>query len=99
MTEEKKLSPQERINLLSKKIDEIKELSDHCVILANVEAEGLEDDTFVAAKGRTIVQAQMICYFFERVPKVYKSFQIFNIMNEAEDIITKDTENANKEDK
>lgn len=41
----------------------------------------------------------MIDCFFKCAPKVYKSFQIFNIMNEAEDIITKDTENANKEDK
>ena len=41
----------------------------------------------------------MIDCFFKHAPKVYKSFQIFNIMNEAEDIITKDTENANKEDK
>lgn len=94
MTEEK-ISPQERMNLLSEKIDEIKELSDHCVILTNVEAEG----TFVAAKGKVTVQAQMIDSFFKCAPKVYKSFQIFNIMNEAEDIITKDTENANKEDK
>jgi|GEM_PF-2066026 len=98
MTEEK-ISPQERINLLSEKIDEIKELSDHCVILTNVEAEGLEGGTFVAAKGKVTVQAQMIDCFFKCAPKVYKSFQIFNIMNEAEDIITKNTENADKEDK
>lgn len=98
MTEEK-ISPQERMNLLSEKIDEIKELSDHCVILINVEAEDLEGGTFVAAKGKVTVQAQMIDCFFKCAPKVYKSFQIFNIMNEAEDIITKDTENANKEDK
>lgn len=72
MTEEK-ISPQERINLLSEKIDEIKELSDHCVILTNVEAEGLEGDTFVVAKGKVTVQAQMIDCFFKHAPKVYKS--------------------------
>lgn len=84
MTEEE-ISPQERMNLLSEKIDEIKELSDHCVILTSVEAEDLEGGTFVAAKGKVIVQAQMIDCFLKCAPKVYKSFQIFNIMNEAED--------------
>lgn len=95
MTEEKKLSFQERINLLSEKIDEIKELSDHCVILTNIEAEGLEGNTFIAAKGQAKAQIELIGCFFKHSPKVYRLFQIFNIM----DIITKDTENADKEDK
>lgn len=74
MTEEK-ISPQERKNLLSEKIDEIKELSDHCVILTNVEAEGLEGGTFVAAKGKVTVQAQMIDCFLSALPKCTNHFK------------------------
>lgn len=95
MTEEKKLSSQERINLLSEKIDEIKELSDYCVILADVDTEDIEYNKFVSTRGAVEYQAQLIRSFFNHHPEVYRLFQIFI----SKDIITKDTENADKEDK
>ncbi len=86
MTEEKKLSPQERINLLSKKIDEIKELSDYCVILADIDAEDIEYNKFVSTKGAVENQAQLIRSFFKHHPEVYRLFQIF--ISKDKDIIT-----------
>ncbi len=92
MTEEKKLSPQERINLLCKKIDEIKELSDYCVILADIDAEDIEYNKFVSTKGAVENQAQLIRSFFNHHPEVYRLFQIFI----SKDIITKDTKMPTK---
>ena len=85
MTEEK-ISPQERINLLSEKIDEIKELSDYCVILADIDAEDIEYNKFVSTKGAVENQAQLIRSFFKHHPEVYRLFQIF--ISKDKDIIT-----------
>ena len=70
MTEEKKLSPKERYDLINQKIIEIKELADDCVLLACVDNASKEANTIIASVGKAGKQAQMIDVFIKSCPHV-----------------------------
>lgn len=53
MTEEKKLSPKERYDLINQKIDEIKELADDCVLLVHVDDASTEAKYSLSGKRKS----------------------------------------------
>lgn len=81
MTEEKKLPPKERYDLINQKIDEIKELADDCVLLVHVDNASKEADVLLAAGGNAGKQAIMIDRFINECPLVRNAISLIRLKN------------------
>ena len=90
MTEEKKLTPKERYDLINQKMDEIKELADDCVLLARVDNASKEANTTFTAEGKAGIQAQMIDEFIHRCPSVEKNMALLGLKNILESVCKDD---------
>lgn len=86
MTEEKKLPPKERYDLINKKIDEIKELADDCVLLVHVDNASKEANALLAAEGNAGKQAIMIDRFINECPHVRNVISLIRLKNIIEGV-------------
>lgn len=86
MTEEKKLPPKERYDLINKKIDEIKELADDCVLLVHVDNASKEANALFAAEGNAGKQAIMIDRFINKCPHVGNVISLIRLKNIIEGV-------------
>lgn len=93
MTEEKKLSPKERYDLINKKIDEIKELADDCVLLVHFDDASTEANALLVGKGKTGKQAIMIDRFINECPNVGKVMALIGLKNIVEGVSKDDKTN------
>lgn len=86
MTEEKKLPPKERYDLINQKIDEIKELADDCVLLVHVDNASKEANALLAAEGNAGKQAIMIDHFINECPHVRNVISLIRLKNIIEGV-------------
>lgn len=93
MTEEKKLSPKERYDLINKKIDEIKELADDCVLLVHVDNASKEADVLLVGGGKAGKQAIMIDHFINKCPNVGNVIALIGLKNIVEGVSKDDKTN------
>lgn len=92
MTEEKKLSPKERYDLINQKIGEIKKLADDCVLLVHVDNASKEANTLLAGEGKVGKQAIMIDRFINECPHVGKVMALIGLKNIVEGVSKDDKE-------
>lgn len=85
MTEEKKLSPKERHDLINQKIDEIKELADDCILLAAVEDAETDKNVILAGDGTVLGQATLITELLSRKPKLLIAMTVISSSKEDAD--------------
>lgn len=93
MTEEKKLSPKERYDLINQKIDEIKELADDCVLLVHVDNASKEANALLVGEGKAGKQAIMIDLFINKCPNVEKVMTLIGLKNIVEGVSKDDKTN------
>nr|DAJ18643.1 MAG TPA: hypothetical protein [Myoviridae sp. ct3tv2] len=93
MTEEKKLPPKERYDLINQKIDEIKELADDCVLLVHVDNASKEANALLVGKGNAGKQAIMIDRFINECPNVGKVMALIGLKNIVEGVSKDDKTN------
>lgn len=93
MTEEKKLPPKERYDLINQKIDEIKELADDCVLLVHVDNASKEANALLAAEGNAGKQAIMIDRFINECPHVRNVMALIGLKNIVEGVSKDDKTN------
>lgn len=86
MTEEKKLSPKERYDLINQKIDEIKKLADDCVLLVHVDNASKEANALLVGEGKARKQAIMIDRFINKCPHVRNVISLIRLKNIIEGV-------------
>lgn len=85
MTEEKKLSPKERHDLINQKIDEIKELADDCILLAATEDAETDKNVILAGGGTVLGQATLITEMLSRKPMLLIAMTVISSSKEDAD--------------